>query len=89
VLTEEDYGVPTPEEAARGDIPTETCSVVWCERRDDRAVVLLQVNATPPYFDLSYCERGPNGWLATTSGGGNGDERPEDFADWFAGSWPG
>jgi hypothetical protein len=58
MLTEDGFGYPTPEEGARGDIPAEACSVVWCERRDDRAVVLLQVGTTPPYFDLSRCECG-------------------------------
>jgi hypothetical protein len=51
-------GYATPQEAARGDIPERFTRVVWCEQSDDRAVVLLEVNAEPAqYFDLSFCCR--------------------------------
>jgi hypothetical protein len=49
----EGYG--TPEEAARGDMPERFARIVWLERSADRAVVLLEVNSKPPYFDLARC----------------------------------
>lgn len=78
-MIDEPVGHPTPEEAARGDIPEAFTQVVWCAQRDDHAVVLLQVSMQPEYFDLAYCGRGPWGWVADVSGGGSGTERPDDL----------
>jgi hypothetical protein len=69
MLTDEDFGYPTPEEAARGDIPPDACRVVLSDGGEDHAWVRLQVSTNPPYFDLNYCERVPNGWVAVTSSG--------------------
>jgi hypothetical protein len=77
-------GRESPEAAARGDIPEAFTKVIWCERRGDNAVVLLQVSANPPYFDLSRCGCGPCGWVAEVSGNASGDEQPEEFALWLA-----
>ena len=77
-------GYETPEEAARGDIPERFIKVVWCERRGDNAVVLLQVSTDPPYFDLSRCGLGSRGWGAEVSGNASGNEQPEEFAYWLA-----
>jgi hypothetical protein len=77
-------GHASPEEAARGDIPEQFATVVWCERRGSYAVVLLQVSVDPPYFDLSRCRCGPWGWVADVSGNASGDERPDEFAHWLA-----
>lgn len=75
----------TPEEAARGDIPERFARVVWSERAGDRAVVLLEVNTSEtPYYDISWCEREPDGWMASGSGA-DGTERPEEWSAWLAG----
>jgi hypothetical protein len=75
----------SPEEAARGSIPAKFVEVVWCEQRGERAVVLLQVNDNPPYYDLNHCVVEEGRWVADTSGGGSGDEWPEQFAAWLEG----
>jgi hypothetical protein len=68
-------GHDTPEEAAKGDIPERFTKVVWCERRGDRAVVLLQVNPEPAqYFDLAHCWVEEGEWVCDSEGG-RGDER--------------
>lgn len=76
----------TPEEAARGDIPERFARVVWCERSGDRAVVLLEVNTVKtPYYDITWCEQEPYGWLGGVSGNADGTERPDEWAAWLAG----
>jgi len=85
-VAEDFRGDETPEEAARGSVPARFTRVVWSERSRGRAVVLLEVNPEPAqYFDLSFCWLEDGGWFCD-SGGGNGDERPEQFAEWLAGS---
>jgi hypothetical protein len=81
----EGYG--TPEEAARGDIPERFARIVWLDRSADRAVVLLEVNSKPPYFDLARCWVEEGRW-GCDSEGGTGDERPEQYAEWLAESGP-
>ena len=66
---------PTPEEAARGEIPeryARVLGVAYSPDRDD-AVVLLGTNEEPnlyPYQVL--CGRGEEGWYQGTSGNGPG-----------------
>jgi hypothetical protein len=74
----------TPEEAARGSIPAKFVRVVWSEQYGDRAVVLLQVNDNPPYFDLNDCVLEDGKWLCDSSGG-TGEEYPDEYRAWLEG----
>lgn len=77
------------EEAARGSIPERYARVLWVEVSGDRGAVLLEVNTQErPYYDISSCWLEDGEWLCD-SAGANRDERPEDFAEWLAGSGPG
>jgi len=76
------------EEAARGSIPKRYARVLWIEVSGDRGAVLLEVNTKEqPYYDISWCWLEDGQWLCDGAGA-NGDERPEDYAEWLAGSGP-
>jgi hypothetical protein len=81
--------VQSLEEAARGSIPERYARVLWSEVSVDRGAVLLEVNTTQqPYYDISWCWVEDGAWCCD-SAGANGDERPEDCAEWLQGSGPG
>lgn len=62
---------PTPEEAARGDIPARYVEVVAVVVRGDRAIVVQLTNDRPPHeTDTVHCTRNPDGsWEAGVCGG--------------------
>ena len=59
----------TPEEAARGDIPSQFVRVVGVVLRDDQAVVAQLTNDKPPYeVETARCSRESGSWVAEGSG---------------------
>jgi hypothetical protein len=59
----------TPEEAARGDVPTRFVRVVGVVIRGDIAIVAQLMNDRPPYeVETAYCSREGPGWLEGSSG---------------------
>jgi hypothetical protein len=61
----------TPEEAARGDIPSQFVRVIGVVIRGDIAVVAQLTNDVPPFeLEMAYCHRDGDGWETGTSGSG-------------------
>jgi hypothetical protein len=68
-------GAPTPEEAARGEIPERYARVLATAVAPDgnHAVVLLGTNEPPKLYPYQVvCGRGEDGWVEGVSGNGPG-----------------
>jgi hypothetical protein len=66
---------PTPEAAARGDVPERYAPVLTAARSPDgqHAVLLLGMNGPPiPYPWQEVCSRGAGGWVGGPGGNGSG-----------------
>jgi len=72
-MPDAERGRPTPERAARGDIPERYCRVLALEEHGDWAVVLLATNdPDDPYPLQVICRREDGRWLDWTSSNGGG-----------------
>lgn len=62
-------GFDTPEDAARGDIPSRFVRVVGVVVRGDEVIVAQLVNDRPPYeVETAHCWRERSGWTGGASG---------------------
>jgi hypothetical protein len=71
-------GKPTPEEAARGDVPQKFVRVVGVVVRGDQAIVAQLMNDVPVYeVETAFCHREPDGlWVEGSSGNGTSGYLP-------------
>ncbi len=60
---------PTPQEAARGNVPAKFVKVIAVVVRGDEAIVAQLMNESEP--DTSHCVRKGDGWVEQSSGNGD------------------